>query len=239
MPLDPRDRRSLLWGAPVIVLLLGYLLFKGSGDRPRPPASAPVEIAPAMALPAPVVAAPQPVAVAVSVAPAADLSQFRLVGILSRGVILAGPDGQQRNVPIGREIAPGISLRRVEVHAAVFTTSGGEVRLGFDGVAPATATAPVAAAGLQTDDSARYRLGLGPRALAGRIQGYVVRPGADLPALARIGIRPGDIITMVNGAPLDERGIEALAGQMARGDRVEFQVERFGQTIRMSAPAGG
>ena len=239
MPLEPRDRRSLLWGAPVIVLLLGYLLFKGSADRPPPPAPAPVEIAPAMAMPAPAVAAPQPIAVAVVAVPAAGLAQYRLVGILSRGAILAGPDGVQRNVPIGREIAPGASLRRVELHAAVFATAGGEVRLGFDGVAPTAGIASVAVPGLQTDDSARYRLGLGPRALAGRIQGYVVRPGADLPALARIGIRPGDIITMVNGSPLDERGIEALAGQLARGERVEFQVERFGQTIRMSAPAGG
>ena len=146
MPLEPRDKRALLWGTPVVGVLLLYLLARGGGGAPS--AGSVANDLPATyagAQPAPIIAAP-PVAVPLPVpsAPSADVSQLKLVGLLSRGALIAMPDGSQHFVPVGRELAPGIVLSRVEVHQAVLATAAGEVRLGFDaGPAPGNAVETV------------------------------------------------------------------------------------------------
>ena len=86
--------------------------------------------------------APAPLATApVAPAPTADASQLRLVGILSRGALIAMADGTQRFVPVGREIVPGVVLRGVDVHQAILATSGGEIRLPLDAAPPPQAPA--------------------------------------------------------------------------------------------------
>jgi len=137
-PSHTRDRRALLLGGVVIAILLLYLLTRGgSTSRPEEPvqndvfATIPAEPAP------PVVAVAPPVAVPVVVAPApgVEVSQLHLVGLLSRGAVIAMADGTQRFVPVGREIVPGVTLRGVDVHQAILATPSGEVRLGFDAAA--------------------------------------------------------------------------------------------------------
>jgi hypothetical protein len=49
--------------------------------------------------------------------------------------VIGMADGTQRFVPVGREIVPGVILRRIEVHHAILATGTGEVRLGFDSAA--------------------------------------------------------------------------------------------------------
>ena len=158
MPLEPpgpRDRRALAWGAPVVLILLLYLAFRGDGESNAPPAEpatvvhdlpatyAQAPAAPVMAPPPVVVASPQVVvAQPVVVVPTTDVSQLKLVGLLSRGAVIAMADGSQRFIPIGREIVPGVILRRVEVHQAVLATGAGEVRLGFDVASPPTTSVP-------------------------------------------------------------------------------------------------
>jgi hypothetical protein len=148
MPLSDKDRRALLWGGPVAAVLVLYLLTRGEGSAPKPeslPADAPATVA---SEPAPLAAlpAPAPLAIApVAPAPTVDASQLRLVGILSRGALVAMADGTQRFVPIGREILPGVTLHGVDVHQAILATPGGEVRLPLD-TAPQQSQAPVVAA---------------------------------------------------------------------------------------------
>ena len=144
--LSPKDRRALLWGGPVVALLLLYLLTRGDGAaRPpeRLPADAPATVEPA---PLPVTALPAPVAPVatepVAVTPAADAGQLRLVGILSSGALIAMADGTQRFIPVGREVVPGVVLRGVDVHQAILATPGGEVRLPLDAGAGAAPPAP-------------------------------------------------------------------------------------------------
>ena len=158
MPLEPRDRRALAWGGPVAVILLLYLAFRGSGDSsPSSPMTPAANDLPATYAEAPVAAVPSPTIVAaptvvvtqpvvVAAAPTTDVAQLRLVGILSRGAVIAMADGTQRFVPVGREIMPGVILRGVDVHHAILATQSGEVRLGFDAAAPeGQAAAPPAA----------------------------------------------------------------------------------------------
>lgn len=230
MPLSPRDRRALGGGGAVIVALLVFLLFR-SGDSSEP---APVDIVPQQAQPAP------PPAAAMAAPPQTDASQLRLFGVMGAGAVLGFADGSQRYVPIGRDVLPGLRLVRVEVRHAVLQSAGGEIRLGFDGVAAAPAAPPGQAATAPTGEAAlreettRYRLGLAPRTQSGRVTGFAVRPGADLPALARAGIRPGDVIVSVNGSTFDEERMLELAWQLANSTRAEFEVERGGRRVRMA-----
>ena len=134
-PSTSRDRRALLLGGAVIALLALYLLTRG-GDAPPPDEPAQNDLSatmPAAPLPAPVVTVAPPVVVAA--APSVDASQLRLVGLLSRGALIAMADGTQRFVPVGREIVPGVTLRGIDVHQAILATPSGEVRLGFDSAA--------------------------------------------------------------------------------------------------------
>ena len=233
MPLSQRDRRALVWGGAAIAILILYLFLRGGGSEPSS-----VELVQPEAqivAPPPVIAPPPTVAAA----PVADLSQLRLYGVLGSGAVIGMADGTQRFVAIGRDVVPGVTLRRVEVHHIVLATGSGEVRLGFDGVAqpqaaPAAAAPPADAA--QREEVLRYRVGLAPRMAGGRVNGYTVRQGADLPALERAGIRPGDVILRVNGSQFDEERLSELAWQIANSDHVEFEVERGGRPMRLALP---
>jgi len=230
MAIGARDRRALAAGGTVVVLLLAYLLWP-AGEQPPAPGPAPTRSAAPLPPPA-AVAVPPPAA------PAADVAQLHLIGVMASGAVIGRADGSQRFVPLGREVVPGATLVRVELHAAVLATAAGEVRLGFEdadrgGAAPAAAAAPPPA---QREETLRYRLGLAPRMAGGRVDGYIVRPGADLPALARAGIQPGDVILRVNGAQLDEERREELAWQIANSRRVEFEIERGGRPLRLIMP---
>jgi general secretion pathway protein C len=231
MPPSRRDRRALAWGGALIAVLILYLAMRGGGAAPSS-----VELVQPDARtappPPPIVAMPPPA----GIVPAADLSQLRLFGVLGSGAVIGMADGTQRFVPLGREILPGVILRRVEVHHAVLAGASGEARLGFDGIAPAPA--PIAPAETaQREDALRYRLGLAPRQVDGRVSGHVVRAGASLPALEQAGIRPGDLILSVNGSELDAERLDELAWQIANSTRVEFEVERGGRRLRLSLPS--
>ncbi|MEO0421367.1 MAG: type II secretion system protein GspC [Pseudomonadota bacterium] len=66
---------------------------------------------------------------------------------------------------------------------------------------------------------------------SGELKGYRVYPGKDRQAFARLGLRPGDLVTQINGAALDNpnRGFEIfkqLEGQVP----IAVTVERNGST---------
>lgn len=214
--------RGGLAGAGLLVLaLLAYLMLRGD---PAPTVQAqPVLPAPPPAIPTP----PPPAPV-----PAPDISGLTLHGLLASGAILGFAGGSQRLVPIGREALPGLTLRRIEQNHAVFASAAGEVRLGFDGPAEGAPGAPPAPTPRSGDEILPYRLGLVARPAGG----FTLRPGADLPALARAGIRPGDAILSVNGSRLDEERMLELPWQIANSTRTEFEIERAGRRMRLALP---
>lgn len=236
--LSLREKR-LIQGAILlaIIVLVSLLLRGGGGAAPiLPVGPTPPQPVPAAPAPIPVAAAPAPAPV-----PVADTSQLRLHGLLASGAVISTGNGGQRLVPVGREALPGLTLVRVEQNHAIFQSAGGEVRLGFDGIAQAdpsgaaAAPAPVAAgpAG-QREETLRYRLGLAPRMAGGRVTGYAVRANVEMPALARAGIRPGDVIVAVNGASFDEERLQELAWTIANSAEARFEVERDGRRIPLT-----
>ncbi len=246
--LSLREKR-LIQAAVVlaIVVLISLLLRGGGGGAPVQNPVAPVAtVAPPSP---PTYAAPPspsaPIAVPIASTPppaaAADVSQLKLYGLLASGAVVGYPGGGQRLVPVGREALPGLTLVRVEQNVAVFQGAGGEVRLGFDGVAaaqPGTTAPPLPAVPGGREETLRYRLGLTPRVVSNQISGYTVRSNVEMPALARAGIRPGDVILSVNGRVFDEQQMQDLARIIAGRAGVRFEVERGGRRLQLSLRAG-
>ncbi len=69
----------------------------------------------------------------------------------------------------------------------------------------------------------------------GQQRGYRVYPGRNRAQFARLGLMPGDLVTAVNGTPLDDpnRGLETLRG-VGAGSPVVLTVERNGQTQQVT-----
>ena len=227
--MKPHELRlaGLVAGAVALAALLFYLLL-------RPPATIETPAVPAAAprLPPPAPAPPAP-----PPAPAPSAEGLSLHGLLGGGAIIAAADGRQRFVAIGREVAPGLRVARIEQNHVILASPGGELRLGFDGISQAEAAAPPAASASEEalrEESLRYRLGLAPRQAGGRISGFIVRPNVSMPALERAGLRPGDVIVGVNGSGFDEERMLELAWQIANSTRTEFEVERGGRRIRLA-----
>jgi general secretion pathway protein C len=234
MAIDRGDRRVLLGAGLLLIAVLLFVLLRGTEAEPAPLDPAPVGLAAPAAAPAPPPAPPP-------AAPMPDASNLRLYGLLATGAIIAGADGNQHLVRIGREILPGLTLRRIEQQHAVLAGAGGEVRLGFDGAAQPAAAAATPARTVdmaQREEGLRYRLGLEPNRVGARTNGFRVRAGARLPALEAAGIRPGDLILGVNGSVLDEERMLELPWQIANSARTEFEVERGGRRLQLARNGG-
>lgn len=211
-----------------LLLLVAYLLL-GLGED---------------AAPAPV-ATPDPPPAATAVAPppappAVSADGLRLYGAAGTGAIIGTGDGVQRFVAVGREVRPGLALAGVGVDHALLRAGAATYRLGFDGATARGAGAPSAPAPGGTaalrEDTLRYRLALAPVSSGGRVTGHSLRDGASVPALARAGIRPGDVIRRVNGAQFDAERLEELSWTLANTDQVIFEIVRDGQPMRLSLP---
>lgn len=74
----------------------------------------------------------------------------------------------------------------------------------------------------------------------GQQKGYRVYPGRNRAQFASLGLMPGDLVTAVNGAPLDDpnRGLETLRG-ISAGGAVTLTIERNGaeQQVTIDASA--
>lgn len=69
----------------------------------------------------------------------------------------------------------------------------------------------------------------------GQLKGYRVSPGRDRRLFNSVGLRPGDVVTSVNGIPLNDMSrMGALFEQLSSADRLEVTLERGGQQTRLS-----
>ena len=67
-----------------------------------------------------------------------------------------------------------------------------------------------------------------PYFVNGEIQGYRVYPGSDRSGFRSLGLRPGDLVTEIDGQPLNET---AVASEL-------FEKALSGQTVRFSVLSG-
>lgn len=116
---------------------------------------------------------------------------------------------------------------------------GAPVQVGY-GPSPAAAQEPSLA------DNIRQFVAQDPQAVSeilrpqpvfagGQQRGYRVYPGRNRAQFAKLGLMPGDLVTAVNGTPLDDpnRGLETLRG-VGAGSPVVLTIERNGQAQQVT-----
>lgn len=230
--MSPRNRHALLAAGLTAASAALYVSLPGKAASPVVVASTPP---------------PQPVQAADASPPPAplpDLGTLRLHGLTATGAIIASTRGQ-RLVALGREVIPGVTLHEVRQHHAVLATAAGRFELGFLGAPQTAPTAPTAASASRSPAPAfarrtevlQYRLGLAPLRADGRISGFALRPGAEMPLLHRAGLQAGDVLVGVNGQTFDsEEKVMELAREIAGSYTAEFEFERNGRRMRASLP---
>jgi general secretion pathway protein C len=195
--------------------------------------------------------------------PASDGSGLILYGVRTdasgrRGsAILAGPDGRQASYAVGETVAPGVVLSAVGFDHVVLSERGLRRRLAFPEVQPGTAAAlpssapfapprpaqasaaPSSAVQAAVEPARLVReAGFVPRREGDRITGYAVVPRGGDSLLRAAGLQAGDVVTEIDGEPLDPDRFEGLAGDLAGAGSVRLTVERGGvaRTVVLQAP---
>ncbi len=175
---------------------------------------------------------------------AAGLTLFGVLGGDGGAAVIGTADGRQRLVRVGREVAPGIRLTRVEQYAALLSDGTRLALSDVSGRAAPTVQRAVEAVSDVTvltqernaEETRAYRLGLAPVEQGGRTAGFAVRPDVDMPMLKKGGIQPGDVITTINGRAFDKSSeVDQLAREVSLSPMLVLEIERGGiaQEIRI------
>ncbi len=151
-----------------------------------------------------------------------------------------------RMVAVGGAVRPGTVLHSVYPDYVVIETNGKRESLRLprfgNGTLAAQLTSPPAAPARNPNlENLRQMAENNPAAFSeivrpqpvfanGVQRGYRVYPGRNRQQFAKLGLRPGDLVTSINGTPLDDpqRGME-IFNTMGASDRVTVTVERNGQ----------
>ncbi|OYX77856.1 MAG: hypothetical protein B7Y82_04660 [Sphingomonadales bacterium 32-65-25] len=210
----PKEWALAIGGGLALSAGLVWVL-RGGGDETAP---APLPPPP----PAPVTAAPPPpVAAAISAPTDLALAGLRAGPDCGMAIVVAG--GKQYLLRPGRALPGGIKLLRVEPGRAILAGPSGEMVLAFADAAPAMA-GPSAPPG---GDPTPWRLALSPLREQGRLVGWRLNSLAGLPALARAGLKPGDVLLSANGAELiSEEKVMELPQELAANGRLQIVYRR-------------
>ena len=183
-----------------------------------------------------------------------DLS---LLGILAataeRGsrALIGSSNGEEKPYSIGDDVVRGVSLQAIFPDRVILSRAGQleTLRLNKDGPptplsAAAAQAEPAAALGADTaamlsnirgqvlaDPSrASEYIRVQPASVNGQLRGYRLYPGRDRTAFTAAGLRPGDLVTQVNGIQLNDAGTALqMLGQLSEANNLTVVVERGGQ----------
>lgn len=164
------------------------------------------------------------------------------------GAIIAGPDGVQRSVAVGEEVAPGVVLKAVAFDHVTLDRGGASEDLFLNqsggggggtvspsGSAPA-ANAPALAGRSIALDELRGDINAIPRIDGGRVNGLTVR-GQGGEAFRAAGLRDGDVVTQIGGRPISGPGdLEQMTRQAAASGTLSLTVERDGRPLPLTIP---
>ncbi|MCR9129415.1 MAG: PDZ domain-containing protein [Alphaproteobacteria bacterium] len=177
--------------------------------------------------------------------------------------VIETPNQGQRSIPVGGEIAPGVTLVAVEDERVIINRSGARESLFLTEAAARRAREqrdrpqPAPAPAVRSADAANVLSGqpdlelarqldrddwinglrLEPALEGGRLTGMRVRDSSASDVLRASGLLPGDVITRLNGEPLTsaDAAARALRG-LESADRVAVTVRRDEEEIRLTAP---
>lgn len=165
----------------------------------------------------------------------------------AKGLAIIGESAAAANVyKVGEAVRPGTMLHAVYADRVILDRGGSLEALALPTQSMAgvqVSRAPtVRPASNQFTENLRRIAESNPSAFAqivrpqpvfanGVQRGYRVYPGRNRAMFAKLGLQPGDLVTTINGTPLDDpqRGME-IFNTMGTSDRVTITVERNGQS---------
>jgi general secretion pathway protein C len=174
--------------------------------------------------------------------------------------LIAIQGGDEKGYAIGDDIARGVTLQAIFPDRVILSRGGRLETLRLERDQPGSSTVasytPPIPSSTATDDSApgapqplaKIRdevlkdpakaseyLRVQPANVGGQLKGYRVYPGRDRGAFTAAGLRPGDLVTSVNGVQLDDPAKAlSLLGDLGQAGQVNLVVERGGQTQNIS-----
>ena len=195
-----------------------------------------------------------PQAAQLSSAPDTSLN-LTLMGILAGSdendsrALIGQQSGEELPYSIGQDIVSGVSLQAIFPDRVILSRNGSLETLRLDKDSPSTSTAPpvvqqseASSASaqmaqirdqiLQDPSKAGEFIRVQPASAAGGgTKGYRIYPGKDRALFSSSGLRPGDLVTAVNGIQLDDgqKALQTLNDLKSAGS-VTLTLERGGQT---------
>jgi general secretion pathway protein C len=176
-----------------------------------------------------------------------------LVGLLAtedpaQGMAIIGENSQQAKVvAVGQQVPGGAQLHSVYTDRAIIDRNGALESVYLprrtDGGAGARPPPPPVAANsneamvdrmrkLVSDDPGMMSQVIRPQPVfaGGKMRGFRVYPGANRQAFARMGLRPGDLVTHINGTPLDDKDrAQEIFGTLSSSTDARVSVTRNGR----------
>ena len=150
--------------------------------------------------------------------------------------IIATPDGVQSSFGVGDEIMPGVKLKQIAFDSVTIDRNGVPEQLFLDQSIAAPVAKPGGTAAPSTlPDKLQGIANVAPRMAGTKVTGITINPGGTSDMFLQAGLQPGDVVTAVNGQPVNS--IETVASQLAGGGPVSLQVERAGRTINLTSGA--
>lgn len=172
----------------------------------------------------------------------------------SRALIAQGADEQ--SYAVGDDVARGVTLQAIFPDRVILSRNGRleTLRLERDKPGAGGDYAPAAVAEnderegnsppplatirdevLKDPSKASEYVRVQPANVGGQLKGYRIYPGKDRSAFSAAGLRPGDLVTSVNGVQLDDpaKALQML-GDLGSAGQVNLVVERGGQTQNIS-----
>jgi general secretion pathway protein C len=186
-----------------------------------------------------------------------DAANFKLLGVYYSvdpkfsSAIIADDRGDANVYAVGDALARGAKVSSIEETRVVIQRNDSFEKLELPQEADVAGSRPMRAArapirprepppGSQTNEL-EAAIAAAPHQLSelirpqpvfadGKQLGYRVYPGRNRAQFTKLGLKPGDLVTQINGAPLDDpsRGLEIFK-VLEEGNQVSVTVERDGQ----------
>lgn len=189
---------------------------------------------------------------------------LKLLGILAGDqqesrALIGTPDGKEEPYSIGQDVVTGAVLKEIYADRVILFRAGKPEALRLDKNKPSTAVASdddkdddddstvdgddaqeladIRDKLLSDPSKASQYIRIQPSTSGGQMRGYRIYPGRDRSVFTAAGLRPGDLVTSVNGTSLDDpaRALQML-GDLSQANNLTLQIERGGQqqTVNIS-----
>lgn len=186
---------------------------------------------------------------------------LKLIGILAGSrssdsrAIISQQGSAEKSYAIGDDIVRGVSLQAIFADRVILSRNGQMETLRLDpnsggaiaGSIPARIDSPsgtlpqqlsqVRQEMLQDPNKAADYIRIQPNNPGGQLHGYRIYPGKNAAVFTNAGLRPGDLVTSVNGIALDDtqKALQML-NDLSKASSVSLMVDRGGQlqTITVS-----